>query len=129
MANALVVHKNRLSRKRFIGRHNTSACPPTTVIATYAELHKLTIVRTYRDEGESGLKIENRAGLTELIDDVRSGQTDFGHLLIFDVSRWGRFQDIDESAHYEFVCRQAQSPQQASSKGSSRSRRSACDPV
>ena len=77
------------------------------VIATYAELHKLTIVRTYRDEGESGLKIENRAGLTELIDDVRSGQTDFGHLLIFDVSRWGRFQDIDESAHYEFVCRQA----------------------
>ena len=99
------------------------------VIATYAELHKLTIVRTYRDEGESGLKIENRAGLTELIDDVRSGQTDFGHLLIFDVSRWGRFQDIDESAHYEFVCRQAQSPQQASSKGSSRSRRSACHPV
>jgi DNA invertase Pin-like site-specific DNA recombinase len=75
------------------------------VIATYAELHKLTIVRTYRDEGESGLKIENRAGLTELIDDVRSGQTDFGHLLVFDVSRWGRFQDIDESAHYEFICR------------------------
>jgi hypothetical protein len=23
------------------------------------------------------------------------------------VSRWGRFQDIDESAHYEFVCRKA----------------------
>jgi DNA invertase Pin-like site-specific DNA recombinase len=77
------------------------------VIATYAELHKLTIVRTYRDEGESGLRIENRTGLTELIEDVRSGQTDFGHLLVFDVSRWGRFQDVDESAHYEFICRQA----------------------
>jgi len=23
------------------------------------------------------------------------------------VSRWGRFQDVDEAAHYEFVCRQA----------------------
>jgi hypothetical protein len=23
------------------------------------------------------------------------------------VSRWGRFQDIDEAAHYEFLCRQA----------------------
>ncbi|WP_225138104.1 recombinase family protein [Bradyrhizobium yuanmingense] len=41
------------------------------VIATYAELHKLTIVRTYRDEGESGLKIENRGGLTELVEDVQ----------------------------------------------------------
>jgi DNA invertase Pin-like site-specific DNA recombinase len=118
MANALVVHKNRLPQSQKIHRaaqyvrmstdyQQYSIENQAVVIATYAELHKLTIVRTYRDEGESGLKIENRAGLTELIDDVRSGQTDFGHLLIFDVSRWGRFQDIDESAHYEFVCRQA----------------------
>ncbi|MDZ4370808.1 MAG: recombinase family protein, partial [Phenylobacterium sp.] len=26
---------------------------------------------------------------------------------VFDVSRWGRFQDPDEAAHYEFVCREA----------------------
>ncbi|WGD53572.1 recombinase family protein [Bradyrhizobium sp. CB1650] len=77
------------------------------VIATYAELHKLTIVRTYRDEGESGLKFESRDGLTELIEDVQSGRADFAHLLVFDVSRWGRFQDVDESAHYEFICRKA----------------------
>jgi len=131
MANALVVHKNRLPQSQKMHRaaqyvrmstdyQQYSIENQAVVIATYAELHKLTIVRTYRDEGESGPKIENRAGLTELIDDVRSGQTDFGHLLIFDVSRWGRFQDIDESAHYEFVCRQAQSPQQASSIGSTR---------
>jgi DNA invertase Pin-like site-specific DNA recombinase len=69
------------------------------VIATHDEIHKLTIVRTYRDEGESGLKIENRTGLTELIEDVRSDRADFGHILVFDVSRWGRFQDVDESAH------------------------------
>nr|WP_283815376.1 recombinase family protein [Bradyrhizobium liaoningense] len=77
------------------------------VIATYAELHNLTIVHTYRDEGESGLKIDNRQGLIQLIDDIRSDQADFGYLLIFDVSRWGRFQDVDESAHYEFICRKA----------------------
>jgi hypothetical protein len=23
------------------------------------------------------------------------------------VSRWGRFQDIDESAHYEFICKRS----------------------
>jgi DNA invertase Pin-like site-specific DNA recombinase len=39
--------------------------------------------------------------------DIRSGHTDFGHVLVYDVSRWGRFQDIDESAHYEFTCRKA----------------------
>jgi DNA invertase Pin-like site-specific DNA recombinase len=77
------------------------------VIAAYAQLHQLSIVRTYRDEGESGLKITNRMGLTQLIDDVRSGRADFGHILVFDVSRWGRFQDVDESAHYEFICKQA----------------------
>jgi hypothetical protein len=28
-------------------------------------------------------------------------------ILVLDVSRWGRFQDIDESAYYEFLCRRA----------------------
>ena len=26
---------------------------------------------------------------------------------VYDVSRWGRFQDPDESAHYEFLCKAA----------------------
>lgn len=77
------------------------------VIAAYAQARGLEIVRTYRDEGESGLGIKNRAGLTALITDVRQGRVNFDHILIYDVSRWGRFQDIDESAHYEFVCREA----------------------
>jgi DNA invertase Pin-like site-specific DNA recombinase len=77
------------------------------VIAAYAQLHGMSIVRTYRDEGISGLKIKNRMGLTELIEDVRCGSADFRHVLVFDVSRWGRFQDVDESAYYEFICKQA----------------------
>ena len=36
-----------------------------------------------------------------------SGRADFHVILVYDVSRWGRFQDSDESAHYEFICRQA----------------------
>ena len=28
-------------------------------------------------------------------------------ILVYDVSRWGRFQDTDESAYYEFICKQA----------------------
>ncbi|MBR1124544.1 recombinase family protein [Bradyrhizobium lablabi] len=76
-------------------------------IAVYAAQHGLTIVRTYADEGRSGVVIKRRDGLIELINDVRFGRADFDHILVYDVSRWGRFQDVDESAYYEFTCRQA----------------------
>jgi DNA invertase Pin-like site-specific DNA recombinase len=116
MANALVIHKNQLPQAQKIRRaaqyvrmstdyQTYSTENQAAVIAAYAQLHELSIVRTYRDDGESGLKIKNRAGLMQLLDDVRSGHADFGHLLVFDISRWGRFQDIDESAHYEFICK------------------------
>ncbi len=75
-------------------------------IAAYAQQKNLTIVRTYIDEGRSGLKINGRAGLIELIEDVQSGRADFDHVLVYDISRWGRFRDVDESAHYQFVCKQ-----------------------
>ena len=118
MANALVVHKHSLplSQKALRAaqyvRMSTdlqkySIENQAVVIATFAQLHHLTIVRTYRDEGVSGLRIKNRLGLTQLIKDVRSGSADYSHVLVFDVSRWGRFQDVDESAHYEFICKQA----------------------
>lgn len=117
MANVPVVHKAQLLKAN-IGtraaqylrmsteRQQYSIPNQAAVIAAYAHAHNLTIVRTYRDEGESGLLIKNRAGLIQLIDDVQSGEADFGHVLVYDVSRWGRFQDPDESAHYEFVCKQ-----------------------
>ncbi|MEH2506412.1 DNA invertase Pin-like site-specific DNA recombinase [Bradyrhizobium sp. AZCC 1578] len=76
-------------------------------IAAYAQQRNLTIVRTYVDEGRSGVRINGRAGLIELIEDVQSGNADFDHVLVYDVSRWGRFQDVDESAHYEFVCKRS----------------------
>src|SRR5215467_13074272 len=117
MANALVVHKSRMPKAQTPLRaaqyvrmstdyQKYSIENQAAAIAAYAQVHELSIVRTYRDEGESGLKIKNRAALIQLIEDVRSGQADFGHILVFDVSRWGRFQDIDESAHYEFLCKQ-----------------------
>jgi DNA invertase Pin-like site-specific DNA recombinase len=77
------------------------------VIATYAQVHGLRIVRTYSDEGRSGLRLKNRGGLIQLLEDVQSGHADFRHILVYDVSRWGRFQDTDESAHYEFICKKA----------------------
>lgn len=74
-------------------------------IAIYAQQNSLAIVQTYRDDGRSGLRIRNRAGLIELIDDASSGRADYDHILVYDVTRWGRFQDVDESAYYEFICK------------------------
>jgi DNA invertase Pin-like site-specific DNA recombinase len=74
-------------------------------IADYAAVHGLEIVRTYSDEARSGLSIKWRPGLRQMLADVIGGRADYGTVLVYDVSRWGRFQDPDESAYYEFVCR------------------------
>lgn len=74
-------------------------------ISKYATQHGMAIVRTYADEGKSGLSLEGRNALKQLIDDVESGSPGFGGILVYDISRWGRFQDADESAYYEYLCR------------------------
>ena len=73
----------------------------------YAKRRELEIVREYSDEGKSGLNIQGRDSLAQMIHDVQSGQADFSNILVYDVSRWGRFQDADESAYYEYICRKA----------------------
>lgn len=77
------------------------------VIRRYAEKRGYEITRTYADEGKSGLNLYGRAGLQRLLAEVESGQADFEALLVYDVSRWGRFQDPDEAASYELRCRRA----------------------
>ncbi len=76
-------------------------------IREYAARRNIEIVRTYADEGKSGLRIDGRQALQQLIADVQAGKADFQIILVYDVSRWGRFQDADESAYYEYICRRA----------------------
>jgi DNA invertase Pin-like site-specific DNA recombinase len=76
-------------------------------IGRYADTRKMQIVRTYSDEARSGLNIEGRSGLRDLILDVQEGRADYTDVLVYDISRWGRFQDVDESAYYEYICKRA----------------------
>jgi DNA invertase Pin-like site-specific DNA recombinase len=78
------------------------------VIRRYADHNNMRIVRTYSDAGRTGLTLASRPALRKLIEDVESGQPGFSAVLVYDVSRWGRFQDADESAYYEYRCRRAQ---------------------
>lgn len=76
----------------------------SAAIHAYALSHGMDIVKTYRDEGKSGLDIGGRDALRRLLDDVQAGNVHFQIILVYDVSRWGRFQNTDESAHYEYLC-------------------------
>lgn len=79
-------------------------------IREYAEARGYEIVKTYADEGKSGLSLGGRAALQRLLDDVESGRAQFKALIVYDISRFGRFQDTDEAASYEFRCRHAGVP-------------------
>jgi DNA invertase Pin-like site-specific DNA recombinase len=76
-------------------------------IALYAAAHNIGIIRSFADEGRSGTMIKGRRGLQELLRVVESGGADFELVLVYDVSRWGRFADVDEAAHYEYLCKHA----------------------
>jgi DNA invertase Pin-like site-specific DNA recombinase len=82
----------------------------SAAIKTYSETHGFEVVRTYSDTAKSGLVLRRRAGLQQLLQDVVSGAAPYRAILVYDISRWGRFQDTDESAHYEFLCKSAGVP-------------------
>jgi DNA invertase Pin-like site-specific DNA recombinase len=82
----------------------------SAAIQKYAESHGFEIVQTYSDAAKSGVALKRRTGLGQLLQDVVSGIAAYRATLVYDVSRWGRFQDTDESAHYEFVCKSAGVP-------------------
>jgi len=87
--------------QRYSPQHQAAA------IGAYAVARGYEVVKTYRDDGISGLSIRNREGLKALLADVMNGACAFEVVLVYDVSRWGRFQNPDQSAHYEFLCAEA----------------------
>lgn len=81
----------------------------SAAIQRYAEANGFSISHTYSDAAKSGLVLKNRNGLRQLLQDAVS-KPSYKVILVYDVSRWGRFQDTDEAAHYEFICKQAGIP-------------------
>ena len=79
----------------------------SAAIHEYADAHSIRILRPYIDSGKSGLTLTKRDGLKNLLQTVLAGTADFNTVLVYDVSRWGRFQDVDESAYYEYMLKRA----------------------
>jgi DNA invertase Pin-like site-specific DNA recombinase len=82
----------------------------SAAIQRYAEFHGFEVLHTYSDPAKSGVVLKHRSGLRQLLQDVVSGSPAYRVILVYDVSRWGRFQDTDESAHYEFLCKSSGVP-------------------
>lgn len=77
------------------------------VIQRYADHRCYKIARIYTDAGKSGLRLVGRDALQALLQDVETGRADYAAILVYDVSRWGRFQDPDEAAAIELRCKRA----------------------
>jgi len=76
-------------------------------IRRFAAARDIEIIRIYEDAGKSGLNLEGRDAFRRLLTQVEQGTADFRTILVYDVSRWGRFQNADHGAHLEFLCARA----------------------
>lgn len=86
-------------------RQELSIGTQLAALHAYAEAHHMEVVRVYEDAAKSGLQISNREGMKRLLREVMDAPRPFDLVLVYDVSRWGRFQDIDAAAYYEYTCR------------------------
>ncbi len=74
-------------------------------VRQWAKEHGVEIIHEFCDAGKSGLNSEGRPAFTEMVDEWITKRNDFEYVLCLDVSRWGRFQDIDLSAQFSAICK------------------------
>lgn len=79
-------------------------------IQEYAAARGFKIVKTYADSNKSGVEAKRRTALQALLKDVVGGDAMYQAILVYDVSRWGRFPNNDEAAYYEFLCQSSGIP-------------------
>ena len=74
-------------------------------VREWATRECMEIIHEFEDAGKSGLNAEGRPAFNEMMEEWVKKRQDFDYVLCLDVSRWGRFQDIDMSAEYSGECK------------------------
>ena len=74
-------------------------------VQQWASENGLEIIHEFADRGKSGLTAEGRDAFNDMMENWVKARHDFDFVLCLDVSRWGRFQDIDLSATYSAECK------------------------
>lgn len=86
-------------------RQENSVAIQQEQVQQWARENGVEIIHEFADRGKSGLTAEGRDGFNEMMEQWVKQRKDFDFILCLDVSRWGRFQDIDLSATYSAECK------------------------
>lgn len=86
-------------------RQENSVAIQQEQVRQWAAENGVDIVHEFADRGKSGLTAEGRDGFNDMMENWVRVRPDFEFVLCLDVSRWGRFQDIDLSATYSAECK------------------------
>jgi DNA invertase Pin-like site-specific DNA recombinase len=86
-------------------RQENSVAIQQELVQKWANENGVDIIFEFADRGKSGLTAEGRDGFSDMMENWVKKRKDFDFVLCLDVSRWGRFQDIDLSATYSAECK------------------------
>ncbi len=75
-------------------------------VRKFAAEHGIKIIKEFKDYGVSGLSSKGRDQFLEMLQHVAEGPEEFDYVLVLDMSRWGRFQDLVLSPYYIGLCQQ-----------------------
>jgi len=88
-------------------KQDKSMADQKAVLSEYAARNGLSIITWFdKDEGKSGTSFKNRPDFMRMVQLVESGRHDFSQILVYDIDRWGRPVDPDESAYWEYRFKQ-----------------------
>jgi DNA invertase Pin-like site-specific DNA recombinase len=74
-------------------------------VQTWAAENGLIIIKEFCDKGKSGLTAEGRPAFMDLIENWVKKRNDFKYILCLEITRWGRFIDINLSKKYSSACK------------------------
>lgn len=74
------------------------------LLRRFASVHRHEVTAVFSDSA-SGRRVERRPEFQKMITTVKTGAPPFDAILVRDVSRWSRAENLDESAFYEWLCR------------------------
>ncbi len=84
-------------------KQDRSVADQRAIIQIYADENDLEIVRWFdQDEGKSGTSFEKRSDFMRMVKLIESKLHDFEFILVYDIDRWGRPTDPDESNYWEY---------------------------
>jgi DNA invertase Pin-like site-specific DNA recombinase len=66
----------------------------------YADSNGFNIVQWYVDDGISGTITASRKAFLQMTKDGQKPECNFKYILVYDMSRWGRFLDSEESTYW-----------------------------